>query len=247
MARTLERLSEESRSSKIYVTPLPAPFGRSPDDFARAVGLPEWPATTFPGSKAETHGDQHQGEEPSRSQLYRFLGLQRDELDSDSVVVIFANLRTVPEGRSGEDELFSALVPSGADIPFVELNWGHSVIRPTETRGERMFLVLDNRALLDVWVKWDIDTHQAPQTDFLQNGHSQERKSRKVPVSTGAVFGITVYRNAGGRIGDEIGNFSITVQGRDQVNFITAEIGGQRFFQAISLAMLGKIILSVLL
>jgi len=251
MARDLNRLAEEARSLKIYVTPLDPPTAlRDPRLFAQAIGLPQWPGPVDEqGYRGETKGGGEQGREPSASGLglYRFLGLQRDQLDCDSAVIIFASLQTTPEGNCGEDEVFSALVPRDANIPFVEINWGDNAVQPVQTLGERMRLVLSNHASIDLWVEWKRDTHQAPQTDFLPHGSTKERKSRRVSVFDGAFFEIVVRKNAGGVPGEEIGHFTDNVFGRDHVEFIVTNIGGRTYFQAVSLVTIGKILLSVLL
>lgn len=118
---------------------------------------------------------------------------------------------------------------------------------PISTLGERMRLNLSNHALLDLWVVWSNDTHQAPQTDFMPNGSTQERKSRKVDVLDGAYFTIEVFKNNNGTQGDKIGHFTDNVYGYDHVEFLVVDVNGQNYFKAISLVTIGKVLLYVLL
>lgn len=119
--------------------------------------------------------------------------------------------------------------------------------QPNGTRGERMRLNLSNHALLDLWVVWSNDVHQGPHTDFMPNGSTQERKSRKVDVLDGAFFTIEVFKNAGGSPGHKIGHFTDNVYGYDHVEFLVVDVGGQQYFKAVSLVTVGKVLLYVLL
>ena len=81
-------------------------------------------------------------------------------------------------------------------------------------RGVRAKLTVDNHTLSDLWVHWTGDVDGDDQWDFLQNGHSATRDSRRVNPGNKATYTLGVYRNNDGKHGAQIGsNFDVGVKG----------------------------------
>lgn len=80
--------------------------------------------------------------------------------------------------------------------------------------GVRAKLTMDNHTLSDLHVHWTGDVDGDDRWDFLQNGHSQTRDSRKVDLGNKAKYELRVHRNNDGQPGDQIGGtFYIKVNG----------------------------------
>lgn len=89
------------------------------------------------------------------------------------------------------------------------------------TLGRRLNLAVHNHTLTDLHIHWTQDVHEDDKWDFIPNGHSKERTSRKVDED--ATFRIEVYRNDNGSVGAFIGAFNQVVSyvvGREEIELI---------------------------
>lgn len=74
-----------------------------------------------------------------------------------------------------------------------------------------------------------------------------KRGSLAVDVLDGASFTIEVFKNNAGTKGDKIGQFTDNVLGYDHVEFLVVDVSGQKYFKAVSLVTIGKVLMYVLL
>lgn len=232
-SRTLEEISENKFSVKIYLIPLELDISLV-DPIQKAIGLRRYPKVDDSSPSGE-------------AKIYRYIGTDKTNLNCDSTMIISTNLNPTPENFScnGED-VFSLLIPAVDQVPYIDLTYGTSLLNDIEVFGERRRLSIGNHASIDLWVEWFRDVHQDYALDFLPHGSNKERKSRKVDIS--AFFPIKIYKNNNGQKGEYLGEFTREVYFYDHIELAVITIDNKNYLQAISTIELpGKILLSVLL
>jgi len=120
--RTIEQISSESLSIRLYLEPVVFNLvsdASSNDAFipGNSLGVPAYIHPTLPKEK--------------KPKWYRVLGVA-EHIDCKSKVFIFASLPEIAEPVCSIANAVHVDIPGTAVVPFIEMNWGDSLLQRTQ-------------------------------------------------------------------------------------------------------------------